>query len=86
MAQVAQKRGDIMGRFHNSLYLGDVYERIRILAEAGLGKIVLFLSYLPLIVHLAYLTAVTHNIAEMVEPLYESLKDNLPSFEVKPIY
>lgn len=40
----------------------------------------------PLIVHLAYLTAVTHNIAEMVEPLYESLKDNLPSFEVKPIY
>lgn len=67
MGQVAQKRGDVMGRFQNALYMGDVEERIRILAETGL-------------LHLAYLTAITHNVAELAEPLHESIKDTLPSF------
>ena len=28
-------RRDIMGRFHNSLFLGDATERTRVLEEAG---------------------------------------------------
>lgn len=36
MLLIAQNRNDIMSRFHNALYLGDVQERIRVLAEAGL--------------------------------------------------
>ena len=35
MLKIAENRGDIMGRFHNALYLGDVQERVRILEEAG---------------------------------------------------
>lgn len=35
MLKIADMRGDVMGRFHNSLYLGDVAERLRILEEAG---------------------------------------------------
>mmetsp|Transcript_33418 Transcript_33418/g.30413 ORF Transcript_33418/g.30413 Transcript_33418/m.30413 type:complete len:504 (-) Transcript_33418:1241-2752(-) len=69
MLMLAQKRDDVMARFQNALYLGDVQERIRILAEVGL-------------LHLAYMTAVTHNIPEMAEPLNESLKkENLPNPE-----
>ena len=84
MGQVAQKRGDVMGRFHNALYMGDVEERIRILAETGLRKFTSILSLTHiLIVHLAYLTAITHNIPELAEPLHDSLKDNLPAFNVR---
>ena len=36
MLLIAQNRNDIMSRFHNALYLGDIQERIRILAEVGL--------------------------------------------------
>ena len=32
---ISQYRGDLMSRFHNALYLGDIQERIRILAEIG---------------------------------------------------
>lgn len=35
MLEIASKRGDNMSRFHNALYLGDVSERIRMLAEIG---------------------------------------------------
>ena len=35
MLKIAEMRSDVMGRFHNALYLGDVRERIRILEEAG---------------------------------------------------
>ena len=35
MLKIAEMRNDIMGRFHNALYLGDVRARIRILEEAG---------------------------------------------------
>lgn len=47
MLQIAQHRNDVMSRFHNALYLGDVQERIRILAEQGQ----LVLGYLMSIVH-----------------------------------
>lgn len=35
MLGIAQNRGDNISRFHNSLYTGNVEERIRILAELG---------------------------------------------------
>ena len=35
MLLIAQKKEDTMSRFHNSVYLGDVQERVRILAEIG---------------------------------------------------
>ncbi len=34
------------------------------------------------LVHLAYATAVTHNVQDMVEPLKESLKDDIPIINV----
>ena len=38
MLYIAQNRGETMSRFQNALYLGDVAERIRILAEVGQRK------------------------------------------------
>ncbi len=35
MLKISEMRDDVMGAFHNSLYLGDVQERVRILQEAG---------------------------------------------------
>jgi coatomer protein complex subunit alpha (xenin) len=35
MLKIAEYRNDIMGRFHNALYLGDVAERVKILEEVG---------------------------------------------------
>ena len=51
MLKIAEMRGDIMARFHNALYLGDVPERVKILVDAG---------QLPL----AYITASTHGLDE----------------------
>jgi len=47
MLKIAEMRNDVMSRFHNALYLGDVEERIKVLEESG---------HAPL----AYLTAATH--------------------------
>jgi coatomer subunit alpha len=33
--KIAEKRGDIMGRFHNALFVGDVQERVKILQQTG---------------------------------------------------
>lgn len=49
MMKIAEMRSDVMGRFHNALYLGDVRERARIFEEAGHFS-------------LAYATAVSHNL------------------------
>lgn len=38
MQAIAGKRGDQMSRFHNSLYLGDVNERVSVLREVGMGE------------------------------------------------
>jgi coatomer protein complex subunit alpha (xenin) len=35
MQKIAEIRNDNMSRFHNSLYLGDVEERIKLLKEVG---------------------------------------------------
>lgn len=39
MLYIAQNRGDMMSRFQNAIFLGDIQERIRILAETGQSKI-----------------------------------------------
>ncbi|KAJ3129796.1 hypothetical protein HK100_008413 [Physocladia obscura] len=51
MAKIAELRGDAMSRYHNSIYLGDVEEQVRLLKEVG---------QLPL----AYLAAKTHGLDE----------------------
>ncbi|CAG8542349.1 5895_t:CDS:10, partial [Diversispora eburnea] len=56
MLKIAELRNDNMSRFHNSLFLGDVEERIRLLKEVG---------QLPL----AYLTAHTHGLTEEAETI-----------------
>jgi len=38
MLGISQKLGDIMARYQSAMTLGDIHERIRILAEAGLCK------------------------------------------------
>lgn len=35
MTKIAEMRGDVMSRFHNSLYLGDVEEQIKVFMETG---------------------------------------------------
>ena len=35
MLKIAEIRNDVMSRFHNSLYLGDVQERVAILESTG---------------------------------------------------
>ncbi len=47
--KIAEMRGDVMSRFHNALYLGDVEERVRVLELTGQ-------------LSLAYLTASTHGL------------------------
>ena len=62
MLKIAEMRNDVMGRFHNALYLGDVRERLHILEESGQTA-------------LAYLTAATHGLTEDAERLAESLPE-----------
>jgi len=45
MLQISQKLGDIMARFQGAMSLGDIHERIRVLAEAGLCNPILFSPY-----------------------------------------
>lgn len=51
MLKIAEMRNDVMGRFHNALYMGDVRERVKILEDAGQAA-------------LAYVTAATHGLEE----------------------
>ena len=60
MLKIADMRGDVMGRFHNALYLGDVPERVKLLAEAGQTP-------------LAYMTALTYGLTEQAEALAAQL-------------
>ncbi|CAJ0755331.1 24382_t:CDS:10 [Entrophospora sp. SA101] len=54
MQKIAEIRNDNMSRFHNSLYLGDVEERVKLLKE---------------VVPLAYLTAQSHGLTEEAESI-----------------
>lgn len=65
MLKIAEMRNDVMSRFHNALYLGDVEERVKVLEESG---------HAPL----AYLTAATHGLTEIAEQLKEELGDRCP--------
>ncbi|BBN03852.1 coatomer subunit alpha [Marchantia polymorpha subsp. ruderalis] len=65
MLKIAEMRNDVMGRFHNALYLGDVQERVKILEESG---------HLPL----AYVTAAVHGLTDVAERLAGELGENVP--------
>ena len=62
MVKIAEMRQDIMGQFHNSLYLGDVRERVKILFQVG---------QLPL----AYITAKTHGLEDLAQEVAEILAE-----------
>ncbi|XP_021889809.1 coatomer subunit alpha-1-like [Carica papaya] len=66
MLKIAEVKNDVMGQFHNALYLGDVQERIKILENVG---------HLPL----AYITASVHGLRDVAERLAAELGDNIPS-------
>jgi coatomer protein complex subunit alpha (xenin) len=61
MEKIAEKRNDVMSRFHNALLLGDVPERVRILEETGQ-------------LQLAYMTAKAHGLEEDAERLLDKLQ------------
>ncbi|KAM1539897.1 hypothetical protein ACFX14_004688 [Malus domestica] len=65
MLKIAEVKNDVMGQFHNALYLGDIRERVKILENAG---------HLPL----AYSTAVIHGLHDIAERLAAELGDNVP--------
>jgi len=63
MLTIALKRNDVMSRFNNALMLGNMEERVKIMAEMGQ-------------VPLAALTAVSHNLTEFIPKLEEQLQGN----------
>jgi coatomer protein complex subunit alpha (xenin) len=66
MLRIAEIKNDVMGQFHNAMYLGDVKERVKILESTG---------HLPL----AYVTAATHGLTEDAERLATELGEgNVP--------
>ncbi|MED6124238.1 hypothetical protein PIB30_057184 [Stylosanthes scabra] len=66
MLKIAEVKNDVMGQFHNALYLGDVRERVKILENVG---------HLPL----AYITASVHGLHDVAERLAGELGDDVPS-------
>ncbi|KAF9623120.1 hypothetical protein IFM89_037636 [Coptis chinensis] len=66
MLKIAEVQNDLMGQFHNALYLGDIQERVKILENAG---------QLPL----AYVTASVHGIQDVAERLASKLGEKTPS-------
>jgi len=69
MMKIAEIRKDTSGQFQNSLYLGDVEERVKVLAGCGQTS-------------LAYLTAATHGLQEQAEKVKEGVdteKSPLPT-------
>ncbi|MED6199381.1 hypothetical protein PIB30_075419 [Stylosanthes scabra] len=66
MLKIAEVKNNVMGQFHNALYLGDVRERVKILENVG---------HLPL----AYVTASVHGLHDVAERLAAELGDNVPS-------
>ena len=69
MLKIAEMRGDVMSRFHNALYLGDVAERVAVFEAAGQ-------------ISLAYLAAKTHGLeaeAERYQQLLEANNVALPT-------
>lgn len=72
MMKISEMRGDVMSRFHNSLYLGDAEERVKVFEATGQ-------------LSLAYLTAATHGLEQDAERLRELLQSgSVPLPEVNP--
>jgi len=71
MLQIAVMRQDVMSRFNNALMLGDIPERVKIMAEMGQ-------------VPLAALTAKTHNITEFIERLEDQVQGTNISTHIPP--
>ncbi|CAN1836473.1 Coatomer subunit alpha-1 [Linum perenne] len=65
MLKIAEVKNDVMGQFHNALYLGDIQERVKILETAG---------QIPL----AYITAKVHGLEDVAERLAAELGDDVP--------
>ncbi|PWA95671.1 Coatomer alpha subunit [Artemisia annua] len=65
MLKIAEVKNDVMGQFHNALYLGNIQERVTILENAGH-------------LHLAYVTASTHGLHDSADRIAEKLGGNLP--------
>jgi len=63
MLKIAEMRHDVMSRFSNALMLGNIEERVKIMAELGQ-------------VPLAALTAKTHDMQEFIPKLEEQLQGN----------
>ncbi|KAK8940511.1 Coatomer subunit alpha-3 [Platanthera zijinensis] len=66
MLRIAEMKNDVMGQFHNAMYLGDIQERVKILERTGHF-------------HLAYVTASTHGLVETAERLAAELGDGVPA-------
>lgn len=85
MLKIAEVRGDVMSRFHNALYLGNVEERVKVLESAGqsmwsdshlslvypapLSHLLAFFCAVPL----AFVTAATHGLSDDAQRLAELL-------------
>jgi coatomer subunit alpha len=70
MAKHAKEvRNDVMSRYHNSLYLGDIKDRIKLLEEVG---------QLPL----ALASATVHDIQESVESIKAKLSNANPNLSI----
>mmetsp|Transcript_5241 Transcript_5241/g.7754 ORF Transcript_5241/g.7754 Transcript_5241/m.7754 type:complete len:1294 (+) Transcript_5241:20-3901(+) len=68
MLKISQMRGDIMGRYHNALFLGDAEERVKVLEESGNMA-------------LAYISAKVHGLEEMAERIQVAIETNGGSVE-----
>lgn len=68
MVKISQMRNDLMSRFHNALYLGDVEERIKVLEDVG-----------PALLPLAYVTAVAHDLQEHAQSIAAKLASTHPN-------
>ncbi|KAI9366723.1 coatomer WD associated region-domain-containing protein, partial [Zopfochytrium polystomum] len=64
MLKISQLRGDVMSRYHNGLYLGDVEDQISVLKEVGQSP-------------LAYLAAKTHGLEEEANAIFEAANTGL---------
>jgi len=72
MLHIAKLRDDVMGRFHNSLYLGNVEERVALLRDAGRAR-------------LAYILAKAHGLEDQANALAAVLGGDLPEVPANAI-
>ena len=68
MLKISNMRGDIMGRYHNALFLGNADERVKVLEESG---------NMPL----AYISAKLHGLVEAAERIQIAIETNGGSVE-----